>query len=215
MDTDCQLPHRYEIAEMQKLEDGLMYHQDFKRLYATILNNISTVHFKLNDVKESDYWNDMSISEDPDYGKATYRKCCILQKMGDYKRAAELCRHAIDQYTDENEMDEMNKKTVPAFQSLLKQLEGQVPRQEEDYKERLQKEVDEVVDKMFPKVEGYDFFEDQGGLSSSDDEEEDAESKSKDDADKENKSNEEKPSTTFVTAPADDFVKKARAERLA
>ena len=52
-----------------------MYYQDFKRLYAIILNNISAVTFKMGKIKDADYWNDMSISEDPDYGKATYRKC--------------------------------------------------------------------------------------------------------------------------------------------
>ena len=113
IDTDGILPQRYEIAETQALEDGLMYYQDFKRLYAVILNNISTIHFKKGAIKDADYWNDMSISEDPDYGKATYRKCTILQKTGDYTRAAELCEYAIQQYDDENEMDEMNKKTVP------------------------------------------------------------------------------------------------------
>ena len=82
---------------------------------------------RLNKVLEADKHCDMAIMEDPDYGKATYRKCQILQKRGDYTRAKDLAVGAIKQYSHELEDDESNRKTVPQFQKLVEKLEEQIP----------------------------------------------------------------------------------------
>ncbi len=76
------LPYKQEIGESPKLDEGIIYYQDFSRIKAVLYNNISTCFFKMGDLNQSDMFNDKALMEDPDYGKAHYRKCKILQKKG-------------------------------------------------------------------------------------------------------------------------------------
>ena len=47
----------------------------------------------------------MALIEDPDYARAHYRKCTILDVRGEYKRAYELAKGAIDQFSNDYELD--------------------------------------------------------------------------------------------------------------
>ena len=83
-----------EIGESPELEDGMMYLQDFTRLKAVLLNNLSSCCFNQDLLSQADTFNDMALMEDPDYGKAYYRKCMILQKKGFFSQALELAIHS-------------------------------------------------------------------------------------------------------------------------
>ena len=89
-ETEGALPCRMEIGESPELEDGAMYLQDFSRLKAVLLNNLASCCFCQNYIDQADQFNDMALMEDPDYGRAHYRKCTILEKRGHYAQALSL-----------------------------------------------------------------------------------------------------------------------------
>ena len=47
----------------------------------------------------------MALMEDPDYGRAHFRKVAILEKKGEYAAALNLAKYSIVQYSDEMECD--------------------------------------------------------------------------------------------------------------
>ena len=72
-----------------------MFHQDFTRLKAILFNNLSTCLFSLGNMQQADKFNDMALMEDPDYGRAHYRKVAILEKKGEYSAALNLAKHSV------------------------------------------------------------------------------------------------------------------------
>ena len=78
------LPFKLEIGDSPALKDGLMYQQDFNRLKATLLNNIASCFFNEGFIDQADKFNDKALMEDPDYARAHYRKCTILEQRGEY-----------------------------------------------------------------------------------------------------------------------------------
>ena len=78
------LPFKLEIGESPALKDGLLYYQDFNRLRATLLNNIASCFFNEGFIDQSDKFNDKALMEDPDYARAHFRKCTILESRGEY-----------------------------------------------------------------------------------------------------------------------------------
>ena len=101
-------------------------------------------------------FNDMALVEDPDYARAHYRKCTILEKKGEFKRAVELAEAAIDQFSHEEEYDVMNRNVVPKFQELIIILKTKMPFEEEMRLNKLQKEVDAQLDASEPHFD-WDF----------------------------------------------------------
>lgn len=73
-----------------------MFDQEFQRLKAIIFNNISSCFFKSDNIQEADRYNDLAVVQDPDYGKAHYRKCCILLKKGQFTQAKDLAEFYFD-----------------------------------------------------------------------------------------------------------------------
>ena len=73
------LPMKREIGESPKLEENIMYLQDFQRLKATFFNNLSSCLFNQNRIDQADKFNDMALMEDPGYARAHFRKCTILE----------------------------------------------------------------------------------------------------------------------------------------
>ena len=47
----------------------------------------------------------MALMEDPDYGRAHFRKVAILDKKGEYSAALNLAKGSIVQYSNEMEFD--------------------------------------------------------------------------------------------------------------
>ena len=109
-----------------------MYHQDFNRLKATLLNNIASCFFNEGFIDQADKFNDRALMDDPDYARAHYRKCTILEHRGDYSQAISLAEYAISTYSNEYESDQANIKMVPKFEELLEQLENKVPYEKQD-----------------------------------------------------------------------------------
>ena len=64
--------------------------QDFTRLKAILYNNMSACYFNLEAWQKSEYFNDLALSEDPDYAKALYRNILILEQKGLYSRGAQM-----------------------------------------------------------------------------------------------------------------------------
>ena len=89
------LPFKSDFGEDIKLEEGLMYHQDFARLKSTLYNNISTSYYHMNSLQKADAFNDLALMEDPDYAKALLRKVLILEKKGEYSQAHNLAAFAV------------------------------------------------------------------------------------------------------------------------
>ena len=73
------LPYRCEFGENPKLTDGSMYYQEFSRLKSMLFNNISVCYFSMNNIPQSEKFNDMALMEDPDYAKALLRKIMISE----------------------------------------------------------------------------------------------------------------------------------------
>lgn len=88
------LPFKNEIGESPKLEEGMIYHQDFARMKAILYNNISTSYFHLQNLAKADAFNDMALMEDPDYARALLRKILILEKKGEYGAGHGLAKFA-------------------------------------------------------------------------------------------------------------------------
>ena len=116
------LPNRKEFGESEKLQKGGMYHQDFYRLKATLLNNMSSCFFSLKEITEAEKFNDLALMEDPAYGKAHYRKCLILEARGQYSGAINIAQGCIEEYSHEFETDKGSVSMVPKFKELIERL---------------------------------------------------------------------------------------------
>ena len=68
-----------EFGEPVEKKEGLIYIQDLYRLKAILFNNISMCYYRWGKIDQADKFNDMAIMEDPDYARATYQKCKILE----------------------------------------------------------------------------------------------------------------------------------------
>ena len=124
-----------------------MYQQDFNRLKATLLNNIASSFFNEGYVDQADKFNDMALMEDPDYGRAHYRKCLILEQRGEYSQATALAEYAVSTYSNEYESDQGNVKMVPKFEELIENLEGRLPLEQKDKLQKLQEDVEEQLER--------------------------------------------------------------------
>ena len=93
-----------------------MYNQEFYRLKATYLNNLASCFFSVDEIEESDKFNDMALMEDPSYAKGYYRKCLILEAKGQYSGAINVAQGCIDEYSNEYEFDINNKNMIPKFE---------------------------------------------------------------------------------------------------
>ena len=76
--------------------------------------------------------------EDPDYGRAHYRKCLILEHRGDYAAGLNLAEFSIKQYSNEYESDEANVKIVPMFEELVIRLKEKLPFENQDKESRME-----------------------------------------------------------------------------
>ena len=48
--------------------------------------------------QKSEYYNDLALSEDPDYAKALYRNILILEKKGLYTRASQMAQFCVTRF---------------------------------------------------------------------------------------------------------------------
>ena len=119
MENDEYLPPKYEFGDQGECKKDSMYHQDFTRLKAVCLNNLASCFFNEGFIDQADKFNDMALTEDPDYARAHYRKCTILAERGDIKRAILVANSAIKSYSNEMETDQSNIKMVPTFQTFI------------------------------------------------------------------------------------------------
>jgi hypothetical protein len=66
----------------------------------------------MNNIAQSDKFNDMSLMEDPDYAKALLRKILILEKKGEYEGGHNMANFCVNRFDDDYEED-ANRKLVP------------------------------------------------------------------------------------------------------
>ena len=118
-DTRDKLPYKDNFGKLEKLQDGELFHQDFQRLKAILFNNVSSCFFKYGDLTEAEKYNDMSVVQDPDYGKAHFRKCMILERKGEYTQAVDLAQYYAEDYDHDMEMDEGNQGLVEKFKEIV------------------------------------------------------------------------------------------------
>ena len=148
-DTRDALPDKHNFGKLEKLQDGQMYHQDFQRLKAILFNNVSSCFFKYGNMQEAEKYNDMSIIQDPDYGKAHFRKCTILEKKGEFTQAAELAEYYREEYEHEMEMDPANKDLVGRFREIVERCLPRVGEEQGIKREKLKKEVEQQMEESY------------------------------------------------------------------
>ena len=144
-DTRDSLPYKDNFGKLEKLQEGQMYHQDFQRLKAILFNNVSSCFFKYGNMEQAEKYNDMSIIQDPDYGKAHFRKCTILEKKAQFTQAAELAQYYQEEYEHEMEMDQANKDMAARFKEIVDRCLPRVGEDTVSRQERLKKEVEEEM----------------------------------------------------------------------
>ena len=138
------MPFRCEFGENPKLEVGCMYLQDFTRLKSVLFNNISTCYFHLNSIPKADQYNDMALMEDPDFAKALYRKCMILEKKGEFTNGHHIANFAIARFDSEFEEEE-NRKIVPKFVEMKERFKVKIPYETKTKTDNLEKEVEKEL----------------------------------------------------------------------
>lgn len=162
-DTRDNLPYKDNFGQLEKLQDGQMFLQDFQRLKAILFNNVSSCFFKYGNLDEAEKYNDMSVIQDPDYGKAHYRKCCILEKKGEFTQAVDLARYYIEEYENEFEMDEGNVDLVERFQEVVDRSVDKMGLEENTRRQKLVQEVEQQTQglrKMEEMLDEEGFFVD-------------------------------------------------------
>ena len=145
LQTEGTLPYWHDIGESPKLEPGMMYLQDFSRLKATFLNNLSSCLFNKNQIDQADKFNDLALMEDPGYQRAHWRKCLILEQRGEFKAALNLAEATLEDLNSEYNTDEASKKIIPKLEELTQRLEIIKDQETEFKKQRMQKEVEEEL----------------------------------------------------------------------
>ena len=158
------------------------------------LNNLSSCFFNEGFLDQADKFNDMALTEDPDYAKAHYRKCTILAEKGDIKRAIMVANSAIKTYSNEMETDYANVKVVPMFRAFIQENEDKEEMAEEAKQERIEKEVEqELEESMGP------FFDLENELRKIEGEHPVSESDEDEDLENKNDAKEEKTVDAFIT----------------
>eukprot|EP00356_Strombidium_inclinatum_P015187 CAMPEP_0170482662 /NCGR_PEP_ID=MMETSP0208-20121228/2583_1 /TAXON_ID=197538 /ORGANISM="Strombidium inclinatum, Strain S3" /LENGTH=221 /DNA_ID=CAMNT_0010755521 /DNA_START=3 /DNA_END=665 /DNA_ORIENTATION=- len=144
------LPFKMEIGDCPEPGENLMYYQDFVRLKAVLLNNLSSCFYFQGQIDQAEKLNDLSIIEDPDYARAHFRKCTILEKRGEITQAIILAEGAIEQFSHEMETDEGNRAMVPEFESLIQEIKPKKDIEQSVKRQRLEQEVQKELDRAMP-----------------------------------------------------------------
>ena len=87
-------------------------------LKAQFCNNMSACYQKMGDLKQADIYNNWALVECPDYAKANYRKCLIMEAKGQFTQACKMAEWCAEKFDGEDEIEE-NKNTGPHFRELV------------------------------------------------------------------------------------------------
>jgi len=72
-------------------------------------------------------FNNTALMEDPDYCKAIERKCLILEAIGEYSQAMNMCEVGLRLYDNEFNFDEESIAVVPNLREIIERCERKKP----------------------------------------------------------------------------------------
>jgi len=120
--------------------------QDFARLKSQVCNNLSLCYCQLNDLEQADIWNNQALLEDPDYPKAIFRKCAILEMQGRFANAVEMVGWGLSLLGNEfvDQPEEEAKLKIP-FEDLKERCLKLVDQESALNTQKLKRDVEEEL----------------------------------------------------------------------